>query len=63
MWANLFSFLDIRTCIRLLFRDIKLPDPIPIDVEVLVGLAGRTGTLRNVLLIRLKDVEYGVEFS
>jgi hypothetical protein len=40
-----------------------LPDRIPIDKEVLVGLAGGTSTFRNVPLIRMKDVEYGVEFA
>jgi len=63
MWTSLSSFLDIRTCKRLLFLDINLPDRIPIDMEVLIGLAGRTSTFRDVLLIRTKDVEYGVEFS
>jgi hypothetical protein len=63
MWTNLSSFLDIRTCIRLLFLDINLPDPSLIDGEVLVGLAGGTGTFRNILLIRMKDVEYGAEFA
>jgi hypothetical protein len=63
MWTNLSSFLDIRTCIRLLSLDIKLPDPSPIDVEVLVGLAGGTSTFRNILFIRTKDVEYGAEFA
>jgi hypothetical protein len=63
MWTSLFSFLDIRTCIRLSFLDIDLPDRILIDVEVLVGLAGRTSSFRNVLLVRMKDVEYGVKFA
>jgi hypothetical protein len=43
--------------------DINLPDPSPIDGEVLVGLAGGTSTCRNILLIRMKDVEYGAEFA
>jgi len=63
MWTTLSSFLDIRTCVRLSFLDIKLPDRIPIDIEVLVGLARRTSTFRNVLFVRLKDVEYGVKFA
>jgi len=63
MWTILSSFLDIRTCICLLSLDINLPDGILIDVEVLVGLAGRTSTFRNVLLVRLKDVEYGTKFA
>jgi hypothetical protein len=57
------SFLDIRTCVCLLFLHIKLPDRIPIDIEVLVRLAGRISTFCDVLLIRLKDVEYGVKFA
>ena len=63
MWTNLSSFLDIRACIRHLFPNVKLPNPIPIDVEVLVGLIGGTSTLRNVLLIRMEDVENGAEFA
>jgi hypothetical protein len=63
IWANPFPFLDVRTFIRLLSLDVNLPDPSPIDGEVLVGLAGRTSTFRNVLLIRMKDVEYGAEFA
>ena len=63
MWTNLSTFLDIRTCIRHLFLNINLPNPIPIDVEVLVGLIRGTSTLRNVLLIRMEDVENGAEFA
>jgi hypothetical protein len=63
MWTNLPSFLDIRTCIHLLSLDINMPDPSPSDGEVLVGLAGGTSTFCNVLLIRMKDVEYGAEFA
>ena len=57
------SFLDIKTCICLLSLDINLPDGIPIDIEVLVRLAGRISTFCDVLLIRLKNVEYGVKFA
>ena len=63
MWTIPSSFLDISTCIRLLSLDINLPDRIPIDIEVLVKLAGRISTFCDVLLIRMKDVEYGVEFA
>jgi hypothetical protein len=66
MWTNLSSFLDIRTCIRLLSLDINLPDPSPMVGEGLVGLVGlvgRTSTSLNVLLIRMKDVEYGAKFA
>ena len=64
MWITFSSSsFDVSTCIRLLSLDINLPDRISIDVEVLVGLTGRTSTFRNVLLIRMKDVEYGVEFA
>jgi hypothetical protein len=63
MWITLSSSRNIRTCIRLFFPDINVPDRIPIDMEVLVGLAGRTSAFRNVLLIRLKDVEYGAKFA
>ena len=63
MWTTLSSFLDIRTCIRLLSLDIKLPDRIPIYVEVMVGWARRASTFRNVLLIRMKNVEYGAKFA
>ena len=63
MWTSLSSFLDIRTCICLLSLDINLPDRIPIDMDVLVRLAWGTGTFRNVLLVRMKNIEYGVEFA
>jgi len=63
MWTTLSSFRNIRTCIRLWFSDIKLPDRIPVDMEMLVGLAGRMGTFRNVLLIRLKDIKYRAKFA
>ena len=63
MWVTLSSSRNIRTCVRLFFSDINLPHRILIDMEVLVGLAGRMSAFRNVLLMRLKDVEYGAKFA
>lgn len=61
--ASLFS-LDIRNCACMLSLDIDLPDHIPkIDAEVLVCLTWGRGTFRNVLLIRMEDVEYGGKSS
>jgi len=62
MWARI-SFLDIIAHIRLLALDIKLPDRISIDMEMLVRLGGGTNTSRDVLVIRLEDVEYGAKFA
>ena len=59
MRASLFS-LDIRNYVCILSLGIDLPDHIPkFDREVLICLAWGRGTFRNVLLIRMKDVEYG----
>jgi len=62
MWASI-PFLDISTRICLLPLDINLPDPISIEVEVLVGLAGGTTARRNVVFIRTEDVEYEAKFA
>jgi len=62
IWTSI-SFLDIRTHICLLSLDINLPDPISIELEVLVGWVGGTTTSRNVVFIRTEDVEYGVKFG
>ena len=62
--GTISSFLDIRTCIRLFFWvGIKQTDPIPIEVEMLVVLTGGTSTFRDVLVMRMKDVEHGTKFA
>jgi len=63
MWTTLPLFLDIETCVRLLSLDVKLPDRIPIEMEVLVRLAGGASTFRNVLLKRMKDIKYRAKFA